>query len=190
MSPQKQKLLIDFGPLLAFFIANWQGGIYWGTGVFMAATAVALCVSWILHRKLPVMLLVGAGFVAVFGGLTLWLQDATFIKIKVSLVNVLFSAALLGGLAFGKIFLKTVMGDALQMADEGWRKLTWRTGLFFFAVALLNEAVWRTQSENFWVNFKVFGILPLTCIFFAAQTPLMLRHANPEQPGDTGITKD
>lgn len=190
MTPQVQKLLIDFGPLLAFFIANWRGGIYWGTGVFMAATAVALAVSWFTQRKLPVMLLIGAGFVAVFGGLTLYLQDATFIKVKVSLINALFGVALLGGLAFGRIFLKTVMGEALQMADQGWRKLTLRTGLFFFAVAILNEAIWRTQTETFWVNFKVFGILPLTFIFFAAQTPLMLRYAIPEQSGDGGITKD
>ena len=122
------------------------------------------------------MPLVSAGFVGVFGALTLWLHDDTFIKVKVTLINALFGAALLGGLYFGQLFLKLVMGEAIRMTDEGWRKLTIRWGLFFFAMAVLNEVIWRTQSTDFWVNFKVFGLLPLSLVFALAQAPLMTRY--------------
>jgi intracellular septation protein len=176
------KLLIEAGPLVAFFIANWKGGIFWGTGVFMVATAIALAVNWILTRKIAVVPLVGAGFVAIFGALTLWLQDDTFIKVKVTLINGLFGAILIGGLMFGQSLLKLVMGEAMRMTDEGWRKLTWRWAFFFFALAALNEIVWRTQPTDTWVNFKVFGLLPLTLIFAVAQVPLMTRHAAEDHP--------
>jgi intracellular septation protein len=179
------KIIVEGGPLVAFFIANWTGGIFWGTGVFMAATVAALAVSWGLTRKLAVMPLISAGFVGVFGALTLWLHDETFIKVKVSLINVMFGAALLVGLAFGQLFLKLVMGEAIRMNDEGWRKLTVRWGLFFFAMALVNEAVWRTQSTDFWVNFKVFGLLPISLVFALAQAPLMTRHMI-EEPAAEG----
>ena len=175
MSPAL-KLIVEAGPLLAFFLANWQAGIFWATGVFMAATAVALAVSWTLTRKLAVMPLVSAGFVAVFGALTLWLQDDTFIKVKVTLINALFGIAQLAGLGFGQLFLKLVMGEAVRLTDAGWRKLTWRWGVFFLGVALLNEVVWRTQPTDIWVDFKVFGLLPLTLVFAALQAPLMMRH--------------
>jgi intracellular septation protein len=174
--PPLVKLLVEAGPLVAFFAANWLGGIFWGTGVFMAATVAALAISWGLTRKLAMMPLISAGFVGVFGALTLWLHDETFIKVKVSLINLMFGAALLGGLAFGQLFLKLVMGEAIRMTDEGWRKLTIRWGVFFFAMAILNEAVWRTQSTDFWVNFKVFGLLPISIVFALAQAPLMTRH--------------
>jgi intracellular septation protein len=176
------KIIVEAGPLVAFFIANWTGGIFWGTGIFMGATAAALAVSWGLTRKLAVMPLISAGFVGVFGALTLWLHDETFIKVKVSLINAMFGAALLVGLAFGQLFLKLVMGEAIRMTDEGWRKLTIRWGIFFFAMAFLNEAVWRTQSTDFWVNFKVFGLLPISLIFALSQAPLMTRHMI-EEPG-------
>jgi intracellular septation protein len=177
---QGMKLLIEAGPLAVFFAANWKAGIYWGTGLFMAATALALAASWILARKIAVMPLISAGFVAVFGALTLWLQDDTFIKIKVTLINALFGAILLGGLAFGQIFLKAVMGEAMKITDDGWRKLTVRWSLFFFAVAILNEYVWRSFPTDTWVNFKVFGLLPLTLVFAVSQAPLMVKHAIPE----------
>jgi intracellular septation protein len=170
------RTIIEWGPLIAFFIANAKGGIFWGTGVFMAATAVALVLSWTLTRKLAMVPLLGAVFVAVFGGLTLWLHNDTFIKVKVTLVNALFGSILLTGLYFGKQFLKHVLGEALKMDDEGWRILTLRWGLFFFALAALNEIVWRTVSTDLWVNFKVFGILPLTLLFALSQAPLMSRH--------------
>ena len=170
------RALIEWGPLIAFFIANAGGGIFWGTGVFMAATAVALALSWTLTRRLALVPLIGAVFVAAFGGLTLWLQNDTFIKVKVTLVNVLFGSILLTGLYFGKQFLKLVLGEALKMDDEGWRILTLRWGLFFFALAALNEVIWRSVSTDLWVNFKVFGILPLTLLFALSQAPLMSRH--------------
>jgi intracellular septation protein len=170
------KFLVEAGPLLVFFIANWKGGIFWGTGVFMAATAISLAVSWAVTRKLAMMPLIGAVFVALFGALTLWLHDETFIKVKVSLINALFGAILLGGLFFGQTFLKFVMGEAIKLTDEGWRKLTMRWGLFFFCLAALNEIVWRTQTTDTWVNFKVFGLLPLTLLFAISQAPLMTKH--------------
>lgn len=174
--PSWARILVEWGPLVAFFIANAKGGIFWGTGVFMAATAIALAVSWTWTRKLAMVPLIGAVFVAIFGGLTLWLQNDTFIKVKVTLVNLLLGTILLTGLAFGRQFLKLILGEALKMDDQGWRILTLRWGLFFFALALLNEIVWRTVSTDLWVNFKVFGILPITLLFAISQAPLMSRH--------------
>ena len=178
---QGMKLAIEAGPLLVFFIANYALGIYWGTGLFMAATAVSLAASWMLTRKIAVMPLISAGFVAVFGGLTLWLHDDSFIKIKVTLINTLFGVVLVGGLAFGQLFLKLVMGEAMKMTDAGWRTLTVRWAVFFFAVALLNEYVWRSYETATWVNFKVFGLLPLTLVFAVSQAPFMLKHAIPDE---------
>jgi intracellular septation protein len=180
--PNWARILVEWGPLIAFFIANAWGGIFWATGIFMAATTIALAVSWTLTRKLAMVPLIGAVFVAVFGGLTLWLQNDTFIKVKVTLVNALFGTILLTGLYFGKPFLKLVLGEALKMDDAGWRILTLRWGLFFFVVAGLNEIIWRTVSTDLWVNFKVFGILPLTLLFALSQAPLMNRHMIETQP--------
>jgi intracellular septation protein len=177
------KLLVEAGPLAAFFIGNWKGGIFWGTGIFMVATAIALAVSWALTRKFAIVPLIGAGFVAIFGALTLWLHDDTFIKIKVTLINSLFGSALLGGLYFGQTFLKFMLGEAIRMSDQGWRTLTWRWGIFFFALAALNEFVWRTQSTETWVDFKVFGLIPLTVIFAVSQGPFMARHMIEDKPG-------
>jgi intracellular septation protein len=169
------KFLVEAGPLIAFFAANWLGGIFWATGIFMGATALALAISWGLTRKFAMMPLISAGFVGVFGGLTLWLHDDTFIKVKVTLINALFGCALLGGLLFGQLFMKRVMGEAIRMTDEGWRKLTIRWAMFFFTMAVLNEFIWRTQSGDFWVNFKV-ALLPISIIFALAQAPLMMRY--------------
>lgn len=180
MSPAL-KFVTEAGPLIAFFIANWQGGIFWATGVFMAATIAALAITWVMTRKIAKVPLAGAVFVAIFGALTLWLQDETFIKVKVTLINALFGAILLGGLYFRRLFLKSVMGEAFKMTNEGWRLLTWRWGLFFFGLAALNELVWRTQDTDIWVNFKVFALLPLTFIFALLQLPLMTRHAVEER---------
>jgi intracellular septation protein len=183
--PPLLKLLIEAGPLVAFFIANWFGGIFWATGIFMATTALSLAVSWLLTRKFAVAPLITAAFVAVFGALTLWLHDDTFIKVKVTLINALFGALLLGGLAFRQLFLKFVMSEAIKLDDEGWRKLTLRWGAFFFFLAILNEIVWRTQATDTWVNFKVFGLLPLTLVFALAQAPLMTKHMIEDQPRES-----
>ena len=170
------KILVEMGPLLAFFIGNWKAGIFWGTGIFMVATAVALAVSWALTRKFAMVPLISAIFVAIFGALTLYLQSDLFIKVKVTLINALFGTILLGGAAFGRNYLKVVMGEAMKLSEAAWRTLTIRWGVFFFFLAALNEVMWRSVSTDTWVNFKVFGLLPLTLVFALANAPFMARH--------------
>jgi len=170
------KLALEIGPLVVFFIANQRAGIFAATGLFMAAVLVSLAVSYVLTRHLPVMPMISAVVVLVFGGLTLFLQDDLFIKLKPTIVNTLFGSVLLIGLAFGKPLLPLVLDTVFQLTPEGWRKLTFRWGIFFFVLAALNEIVWRTQTTDAWVNFKVFAIMPLTMVFALAQTPLILRH--------------
>jgi intracellular septation protein len=172
------KLALDLGPLILFFIANSRWGIFAGTGLFMAAVLVSLAVSYALTRRLPLMAIVSAVVVTVFGALTLLLQDETFIKLKPTIVYLLFGAILLGGLALRRPLLALVFDSVFDLDEEGWRKLTLRWALFFLALAALNEIVWRTQSTDFWVNFKVFAILPLTLAFAALQYPLLARHAS------------
>jgi intracellular septation protein len=176
------KILIEMGPLVAFFIANWKAGIFWGTGVFMVATAIALAASWTMTRKLAMVPLVSAVFVALFGALTLWLQSDIFIKVKVTLINALFGAILLGGAAFGRHYLKLVMGEAIKLEEMAWRILSIRWGVFFFALAGLNEIVWRNFTTDQWVNFKVFGLLPLTLVFAFANAPYMTKHMIEDPP--------
>jgi intracellular septation protein len=175
------KIAIEAGPLISFFIANWLGGIFWATGIFMAATAIALAVSRLTTGKFAIMPLVSAGFVAVFGALTLWLHDDLFIKIKVTLINALFGVALLAGLYWNQIFLKVAMGEAVRMTDEGWRGLTIRWAVFFLAIAVLNEIVWRSVSTDAWVNFKL-ALLPITLVFALAQAPMMTKHMIEDEP--------
>lgn len=181
-APSWLKPLTEYGPLAAFFIAYLRADLMTATIVLMAATAVALALSLIIARKLPLMPLITALVVGLFGGLTLWLQDDTFIKMKPTIVQAVLGAILLGGLALGRPLLKPVLGAAWAMDEIGWRKLTFRFGLFFFAMAALNEIVWRTQSTDLWVNFKVFGLLALTLVFAMAQTPLLNRHKLPDEP--------
>lgn len=169
------KLVLELGPLLLFFVAYSALGVLPATGVLMVAVVAALLVTRSLTGRWPVMPLVTAAMVLVFGALTLAFHDSTFIKIKATIVYCLFGTALLGGLAFGRPLLPVVLDTMLKLTETGWRQLTLRWGLFFFALAALNEIVWRTQSEAFWVKFKVFGFLPLTMAFALAQTPLILR---------------
>jgi len=184
------KLALELGPLGVFFFANARGEwlaerfpilatlggpIFVATALFMAAMLISLVVSLALTRRLPIMPFVTAIVVVVFGGLTLWLQDDTFIKMKPTIVNVLFGSVLLGGLVFGKALLGYVFDSAFRLTDEGWRKLTFRWGLFFFVLAILNEIVWRNFSTDAWVTFKVFGIMPLTFAFTLLQLPLLNR---------------
>jgi intracellular septation protein len=171
------KLALDVGPLLLFFIANQRFGIFAATGVFMVAVFIALGVSYALTRHIAMMPIITAVVVLVFGGLTLILHDELFIKLKPTIIYVLFGGALLGGMLFGKVFLGTVLDSVFHLTDEGWRKLTWRWIWFFFALAVLNEIVWRTQSTDFWVNFKVFAVLPITLVFGALQYPLLVKYS-------------
>ena len=170
------KLLLEMGPLVLFFLVYTRFGIFAGTGALMVATIVALAVTYALTKHLPVMPMVTAAMVIVFGGATLLLHDATFVKMKATIVYLLFAAALLGGLVFGKALLSVAFDSVMNLTEEGWRKLTLRWGLFFVAMAAVNEFVWRTQPEDFWVKFKVFGFVPLTILFAISQTPLMLKH--------------
>jgi intracellular septation protein len=174
------KLALDLGPLLLFFAANSRFGIFTATAVFMAAILVALAIAYALTRHLPIMPLVTAIIVVVFGTLTIVLHDELFIKVKPTIIYVLFGGILLGGLAFGKSLLGVVFDSVFHLTEEGWRKLTLRWALFFFGLAVLNEIVWRTQSTDVWVSFKVFGVMPLTFIFAALQYPLLTRYAAPE----------
>ncbi len=170
------KLAVEFGPLIVFFIGNSKYDIFVGTGAFMVATIIALIVSRAVLGRIPTMPLISGVFVVVFGGLTLWLQDDHFIKLKPTIVNALFAAILLGGLAAGQTFLKFIFEDVMRLTEEGWRKLTLRWGLFFVFLALLNEVIWRNFSTDFWVGFKVFGIMPLTFAFALAQIGVLRRY--------------
>ncbi|MBM3543654.1 MAG: septation protein A [Alphaproteobacteria bacterium] len=171
------KLAIDLGPLLVFFGTNAVYGIYAGTAAFMAATVVSLGVAWLRFHKLPVMPLVSAVVVMAFGALTLYLQDDTFIKLKPTIVYTMFALLLAAGLLLKKPLLELLFGPVFNLTEEGWRKLTLRWALFFLVMAVLNEIVWRNFSTDFWVNFKVFGFLPLTFLFAMLQVPLMQRYA-------------
>jgi intracellular septation protein len=205
------KLALDIGPLLLFFVANSRPalflplfgpllpariisgehiGIFVATAVFMSAVIIALIISYALTRHLPLMPVITAVIVLVFGSLTLMLQDEQFIKLKPTIIYLLFGGVLLGGLAFGKPLLGTVFDSVFHLKEEGWRKLTLRWALFFFALAALNEIIWRTQSTDFWVSFKVFGVLPLTFLFAALQFPLMSRYAMPETQQEQGAKRN
>ena len=175
-SKQLVKLILDLAPLLLFFAAYMASNIYVATGVLMAATVVAMIVSrvWIGHIS-PTLVLTTV-LVVGFGALTLWLNDVRFIKMKPTMVNVLFAVALGGGLLTGRNFLQLLLGQAFRLTEEGWRKLTYRWIGFFLAMAVLNEIVWRNFSEGTWASFKVFGILPLTIIFAMLQVGLIQRY--------------
>jgi intracellular septation protein len=171
------KLALDLGPLALFFFANSRYGIFTATATFMIAVLAALIVSYAMTRRLPIMPMVTAVIVVVFGGLTLILHDATFIKVKPTIIYALFGAVLIGGLIFNKPLLGILFDSLFHLTEEGWRKLTLRWAIFFFALAVLNEIVWRNVSTDLWVDFKVFVVMPLTFIFGALQVPLLRKYA-------------
>lgn len=198
------KLLLEVGPIAVFFLTfrygeeilanptlfsglematgadalrGQSGPVFVATASFMVAIAISLSVSWSLTRSLPKMAVVTGIVVAVFGGLTLWLQDETFIKMKPTIVNGIFALVLGFGLLQGRSYLKYLMGDAMPLTDEGWMIFTRRWVMFFVFLAIVNEAVWRTQTTEFWVGFKTFGNLPLTLAFVAFHWPFLQRHS-------------
>jgi intracellular septation protein len=178
---QVLKLIVEVGPLAVFFLTNARAGIYWGTGTFMVATLISLLASRALFGRIAVMPLVSGACVLVFGGLTLWLQDDHFIKIKPTIVNALFASALFIGLMYGQSLLRIVFGEVFRLTEEGWRKLTWRWAFFFVFLAVLNEIVWRSFSTDVWVSFKVFAIMPLTMAFAVAQIGLLRQYELPTE---------
>jgi intracellular septation protein len=187
MSDKKQlnpilKLVLDIGPLVLFFAANSKFGIFAATGAFMVAALVALAVGYAMTRRIEVMTVVTAVIVVIFGSLTLVLHDDTFIKLKPTILYLLFGGTLFGGLLLGKSLLGVLFDQMFQLTAEGWRKLTWRWTFFFFALAVLNEVVWRTQTTDFWVSFKLFGVVPLTFLFGALQMPLIKKYSIEQKP--------
>ena len=192
LRPQIVKLVLELGPLVVFFIVNGRADIFMATAWFMGAMVVSLLASWLILRKVAVMPLVTGAVVLVFGGLTLWLQDDTFIKIKPTITNLLFSSVLLGGLLFKQSLLKYVFGDVYKLLPRGWFVLTLRWGLFFLVLAIANEAVWRGANAYYpndpkaagdvWVSFKVWGVMPLTVLFSVLQLPTLSKYAPPAEP--------
>jgi intracellular septation protein len=171
------KLALDFGPLVLFFFANSYGGIFFATAAFMLAIVIALATQYVLVRRIPLVPLATAAIVLVFGALTLWLQNETFIKVKPTIIYSMFAAILFVGLLTGRPLFELVLDGAFHLTEEGWKKLTWRWAFFFLALAVLNEIVWRTVSTDAWVAFKTFGFIPITLVFAFAQTPVFVRYA-------------
>ena len=170
------KLATELGPLLIFFFVNSKANLFVATGAFMVAVVIAMAASYIVTKHVPVMAIVTAGVVIVFGTLTLILHDETFIKMKPTIVYTLFAAALGGGLLFNRSFIAIMFDQMFNLTPHGWRLLTMRWALWFLAMAVLNEVIWRTQSTDFWVAFKVFGMVPLTMVFAISQMPLIKRY--------------
>ena len=173
------KFITDFGPLLVFFFFYYNNdkSLIIAIPPFIVATLISLALVWILEKKIPMVPLISGILITFFGGLTIYFDNPVFIYIKPTIINILFGLALL----FGKYFtnepiLKKILGKSIILADEGWNILTKRWTIFFFSVALLNELVWRTQSEEFWVNFKVWGLLPITFVFTAFQVSLITKY--------------
>ena len=191
------RLLIDVGPLLIFFLVNFLAPVpgaikvFVATGAFMAAMVAALCFAAIRYRYVSPMLLFSGVMVVVLGGLTIWLHDETFIKVKPTIYYSLVAAILAFGLATGRPLLKAVLGSAYPGLDEeGWRKLTRNWAIFFVVMAVVNEAVWRNSTTDFWISFKLWGAIPATLLFAVANVPMLVRHgltteeeAKPVEPG-------
>ena len=170
------KLLIDIGPLAIFFVFYTKSGLQASILPFMIATVIAVIFSYILEKKIPIMPTVGATIVLIFGGLTIYFDNEIFFKMKPTFIYLLFAVILYGGVIIKKPLLKFLLGAALKLQDEGWKILTQRWIGFFIALAILNEIIWRTQSTDIWVNFKVFGILPITFIFTITQFALIKKY--------------
>ena len=173
--PSWLRPIVEYGPIAVFFVAFNLADLFVATASIMVATTLALALSYVMERRIPMMPLITAALVGIFGGLTLWLNDETFIKMKPTIIQAIFGSVLFGGLLANRLFLKSLMGSVWHMTDKGWRILTVRFSVFFYLSAILNEVIWRTQSTDFWVNFKVFGLMGLTISFIVSQLPLLKR---------------
>ncbi|HYZ25286.1 MAG TPA: septation protein A [Geminicoccaceae bacterium] len=186
-APRWLRPAVDYGPLAVFFGFYVGRGLMAATAALIAASLIALLAAWVLERRVPVVPLVTAALVAVFGGLTLWLQDETFIKMKPTIVQLLFAAVLTGSVLLRRPVLKPLLGPMMPpLSDGAWRQFTLRYALFFAAMAALNELVWRTQSTDVWVGFKVFGLSGLTFLFILSQIPFVGRQARLAQAAAGG----
>ncbi len=185
------KIALEMGPLAIFWFMNARFGmndsfgIYVVTGSLMAATLISLALSLIFQKRLPVFALVTGIFVMIFGFLTIYFEELTFIKIKPTIVNLLFASILAGGLFFRRPILKYALGEVLQLRDEGWRILTFRWIGFFIFLAILNEVIWRNFSTDTWVSFKAFGMMPLTFFFAMSQITTIMRYQITDGPSDS-----
>lgn len=184
MNAQLRRMALDLGPLIVFFAVFQFLGIYAATGAFMALVLVSLGAGYWLEKRISPVTLFTAVIVMVFGGLTLYLKNDTFVKIKPTIIYATFCAVLLGGLAFNRLFIKYALAFEFEMPESAWRTLTWRWGLFFAGLAALNEIVWRNFSLSQWVTFKVWIILPLIFAFGALQAPILLKHMPADKKGD------
>tara|TARA_B100000686_G_C16494260_1_gene813725 strand:+ start:343 stop:882 length:540 start_codon:yes stop_codon:yes gene_type:complete len=173
------KFVTDFGPLLVFFLFYYKSGKDLRIAIppFIFATVLALIVVWILEKKIPMVPLLGGVLITFFGGLTLYFNDPIFIYIKPTIINIIFGLSLLLGKFFtDEPILKKILGKSLPLSNEGWLILNNRWMYFFFSLAILNEFIWRTQSEEFWVNFKVWGMLPITFLFTLSQIGIISKY--------------
>ena len=173
------KFITDFGPLLIFFTIYYKSGNNLSAAIppLIISTLIAVVIMYVVEKKIPYVPLIGAVVISLFGGLTLYFNNPIFIYMKPTIVNLIFAAILLiSNLHFNKNYLKLFLQTAFQLNDEGWKKLNFRWAYFFIFLAILNELVWRTQPETTWVNFKVWGMLPITIIFTAMQLPLINKY--------------
>tara|TARA_B100000029_G_scaffold183128_2_gene180732 strand:- start:1643 stop:2182 length:540 start_codon:yes stop_codon:yes gene_type:complete len=170
------KIFIDIGPLAVFFIFYVRSDLKSAILPFMIATIIAVLFSYIIEKKIPIMPTAGAFIILVFGGLSIYFDNEVFFKMKPTIINLLFAFILYGGILADKPLLKYLLGNALKLQNEGWVILTKRWVSFFIALAILNEIIWRTQSTDIWVNFKVFGILPITFLFTLSQFRILKKY--------------
>ena len=175
--PKKGRWLIEYGPLILFFVVNYAAGILLATAALVAATILALGLSWVLDRHIPMMTLMGGIAVTFFGGLTWVLDDPFYIKIKPTVISSLIAVTLIGGLLIKRNPLKAMLGTKLQLSDAGWRQVTWMWAAMFATSALANEIAWRNLSDDGWVTFKLFGLTGISVVFALLTMPIMSKHS-------------